>query len=305
MQRRLGAIGLYYAEPVAITEAQALRIQLIGTQVAGLRMQHDMRNQLGNKIRELEGANAYLTQANQEMKQLDRLKGNFMSAVSHELRTPLTSIMGFAELLEDEIGGPLSDTQREFVQRVQAASGDLLDIVDNVLDFMRLEAGSFQLTPQQADLGAIVRRVLPGFSHELDSKGLTLATEFPDEPLIARVDTRRLHQVVKNLLSNAIKFTPGQGRLTLRLAREGDMARFELADTGIGIEGEHLPRLFDKFYQADPGLTRTYGGVGLGLAVVKASVEAHGGCIAVDSQPGHGSTFRVTLPLAGPAGDEA
>jgi signal transduction histidine kinase len=290
---------------VKLTEVQALRIQLIGTQVAGLRMQHDMRDQLGNKIRELEGANAYLTQANQEMKQLDRLKGNFMSAVSHELRTPLTSIMGFAELLEDEIGGPLSETQREFVQRVQAASGDLLDIVDNVLDFMRLEAGSFQLTPQQADLVAIVDRVLPGFTHELASKGLRLTTAFPDGPLIARVDTRRLHQVVKNLLSNAIKFTPGQGELTLALAQQGDMARLELRDTGIGIASEHLPRLFDKFFQADPGLTRTYGGVGLGLAVVKASVEAHGGCIAVDSEPGRGSTFVVTLPLAGPAGDEA
>jgi signal transduction histidine kinase len=304
MHRRLGAIGLYYAEPVKLTESQALRVQLIGTQVAGLRMQHDMRDQLGNKIRELEGANAYLTQANREMKQLDRLKGNFMSAVSHELRTPLTSIMGFAELLEDEIGGPLSETQREFVQRVQGASSDLLDIVDNVLDFMRLEAGTFQLTPQQADVVEVVKRVLPGFSHDLCSKGLTLTTRFPDESLIARVDTRRLHQVVKNLLSNAIKFTPGEGALTLTLARQGDMARFEMSDTGIGIAPEHLPRLFDKFYQADPGLTRTYGGVGLGLAVVKATVEAHEGAIAVDSQPGRGSTFIVTLPLAGPALDE-
>jgi signal transduction histidine kinase len=147
--------------------------------------------------------------------------------------------------------------------------------------------------------------VLPGFTHELASKGLRLTTAFPDGPLIARVDTRRLHQVVKNLLSNAIKFTPGQGELTLALAQQGDMARLELRDTGIGIASEHLPRLFDKFFQADPGLTRTYGGVGLGLAVVKASVEAHGGCIAVDSEPGRGSTFVVTLPLAGPAGDEA
>ena len=304
MHRRMGAIGLYFSQRLELSEAQQLRLQLIGTQIAGLRIQSDMRSQLGHKIRELEGANDYLTRANEEMKQLDRLKGNFMSAVSHELRTPLTSIMGFTELLEDEIGGPISPEQREFLQKVQDASTDLLDIVDNVLDFMRLEANTFRLTVHEADLAEVVQRVLPPFESVIESKLLTLHTEFPDEPLVARLDSRRLHQVVKNLLSNAIKFTSDQGRVSLTLRRKGDLAVFEVSDTGIGISSEHLPRLFDKFYQVEPGLTRTYSGVGLGLAVVKACVEAHEGTIQVYSQPGVGSTFTVTMPLAGPDWDE-
>jgi signal transduction histidine kinase len=301
MHRRLGAIGLYYAEPVELTQEQMLRVQLIATQIAGVRIQHDMRRQLGNKIQELEGANAYLSRANEEMMQLDRLKGNFMSAVSHELRTPLTSIMGYMELLEDEIAGPLGDRQREFVGQVQDASYALLNIVDNVLDFVRLEAGTFQLTLQEADLAEVIQRAASILQPQLEASGLTLELDFPDEPLVTRVDIRRLSQALLNLLANAYKFTPAGGKVWLRVRDAGEKVVIEVADTGIGIDPAHLPFLFDKFFQVDPGLTRNYRGVGLGLAIVKAFIEAHEGTITVTSAPGEGSVFSIALPRQGVA----
>lgn len=301
LHKRLGAVGLYFAEPVRLDAEQAMRVQLIGTQIAGVYMQHEMRRQLGNKIAELEDANAYLQQANEELSQVDRLKGNFMSAVSHELRTPLTSIMGFAELLEDEVGGPLSDQQRRFVNQVQDASHNLLGIVDNVLDFMRLESGTFQLIVQEADLTEVIREAAATTSPQMGASDLTLHLELGSAPVIARVDVRRLHQTVLNLIHNAVKFTPAGGQITLGLRQTEHEVHLDVGDSGIGIGPDHLPRLFEKFFQVEPGLTRRYGGVGLGLPIVKAFVEAHGGHVAVTSRLGQGSTFTISLPLAGPA----
>jgi signal transduction histidine kinase len=299
MHRRFGAIALYYADPTPVTEAKSLRFQLIATQIAGMRIQQELRSQLGAKIQELAGANAFLIEANEEMKHLDRLKGNFMSAVSHELRTPLTSIMGYMELLEDEISGPLTPKQAEFVTHVQDASQTLLGIVDNVLDYVRLEAGSFELTVQDTDMRDVIDRALGSLKPQLEASDLRLEMEMPAEPLVARIDIRRMGQVMLNLLANAIKFTPAGGRLAVRLRQEGTSLRIEVADSGIGIAPEHQVRLFEKFYQVEPGLTRSYGGVGLGLAIVKAFVEAHGGCVGIESALGAGSTFWITMPVGG------
>ncbi|MNS40465.1 Alkaline phosphatase synthesis sensor protein PhoR [compost metagenome] len=249
----------------------------------------------------LEDTARMLQAQNEELQHLDKLKSGFMSAVSHELRTPLTSIIGYTELLEDEVGGPLSPEQHDFVSRMQGASEALLGIVDNVLDYVRLEAGTFQLTVQEADLEGVLHRAVQLVGPQFAVNHTNLVMECPDEPVVASVDTRRLTQVITNLLGNAAKFTPAGGTVTLQLRRAGDEIEIRVCDTGIGIQPEHLPRLFDKFFQGDGTLTRRYGGVGLGLAVAKAFVEAHAGRIAVESQPGHGAAFTVCLPATGSA----
>lgn len=239
-----------------------------------------------------------LAAANQRLQELDRLKGDFINAASHELRTPLTSIMGYAEFLEDEIAGPLNPAQHDFTHQIQESCRRLQRIVDDMLDFARMEAGTFHLLFQDTSLGGLVHAELASLRPQAQEAQLELAIDLPDEPLAVRADPKRLGQVLLNLVSNAIKFSPPGGRVRVSALREEDMARISVSDTGIGIAPEHLPRLFDKFFQVDPSLTRERGGAGLGLSISKVLVEAHGGRIGVTSEPAKGSTFWFSLPLA-------
>jgi|GEM_PF-1665814 len=239
------------------------------------------------------------------LRELDRLKGDFINSASHELRTPLTSITGYAEFLEDEVGGPLSEDQRGFVTQIQEGAKRLQRIVDDMLDFARLEAGSFKLVAREADLGLLVQEELAFVQPQAHDAHVTLRTEVPSEPLRVPMDPSRIGQVLLNLLGNAIKFTPAGGEVTIALRSERDGVRVEVRDTGIGISEEHLGRLFQKFFQVDPSMTREHGGAGLGLSIAKALVEAHGGRIGVTSQLGKGSTFWFTLPQLGEIDESA
>ncbi len=238
------------------------------------------------------------------LRELDRLKGDFINSASHELRTPLTSITGYSEFLEDEVGGPLTADQRGFVTQIQEGAKRLQRIVDDMLDFARLEAGSFKLVVREADLGLLVQEELAFVQPQAQDARVTLRTELPSEALRVPMDPSRIGQVLLNLLGNAIKFTPAGGEVTIAVRRERDKVRVEVRDTGIGISADHLERLFQKFFQVDPSMTRERGGAGLGLSIAKALVEAHGGAIGVTSRIGHGSVFWFTLPRVGEV-DEA
>jgi signal transduction histidine kinase len=170
--------------------------------------------------------------------------------------------------------------------------------VDDIIDFARVEAGTFHIVRQEADLGALVRGEVASMMPLAQRGQLTLSCRLPDAPVRARIDPQRVGQVLLNLVGNALKFTKAGGRVDVELAVREAEAVITVRDTGIGVQDEHLPRLFDKFYQVDPSSTREYGGAGLGLAVSKALVEAHGGKIGVASRPGEGSEFYFTLPLA-------
>lgn len=233
------------------------------------------------------------------LRELDLLKGDFINAASHELRTPLTSITGYAEFLEDEVGGPLTTDQRGFVTQIQEGAKRLQRIVDDMLDFARLEAGSFKLVLREADLGLLIQEELGFVQPQAQEANLTLRTELPSAPLRVPMDPSRIGQVLLNLLGNAIKFTPSGGTVTIALGTEGDSVRVEVRDTGIGISEAYVGRLFQKFFQVDPSMTRERGGAGLGLSIAKALVEAHGGRIGVESRPGVGSIFWFTLPRLG------
>lgn len=233
----------------------------------------------------------------QTLRELDRLKGDFINAASHELRTPLTSITGYAEFLEDEVAGALSTDQRGFVSQIQEGAKRLQRIVDDMLDFARLEAGSFKLVVREADLVQLVQEELSFVQPQAYEARVTIRTELPAGPLMVRMDPSRIGQVLLNLLGNAIKFTSANGEVTISLHVEETEVRLEVRDTGIGIAPEHVDRLFQKFFQVDASMTRERGGAGLGLSIAKALIQEHGGRIGVRSQPGAGSTFWFTLPL--------
>ncbi|MFP5503347.1 MAG: sensor histidine kinase, partial [Candidatus Sericytochromatia bacterium] len=214
---------------------------------------------------------------------LDQLKQNFLSAASHELRTPLTAIGGFAEFLEDEFAGPLTEGQRHYVAQIQEGRRRLQCVVDDLLDFARLEAGTFSLIPHEADLVRLIEGMIASHLSQAEAADVRLEAALPAAPVILTMDARRVEQVLNNLVGNAIKFSRPGGcvRVALELPEEG--VCLTVSDTGIGIAPEHQEKVFQRFYQVDPSLTREQGGTGLGLAICSALVEAHGGTIALES----------------------
>jgi PAS domain S-box-containing protein len=248
---------------------------------------------------------AALHEQNNRLQELDALKSNFISTVSHELRTPLATIMGYTEFLEEQIGGHLSPDQRSFVSQILLGARRLELLVDDLLDFARLESGSLRMNCQESDLVQNVREVAESFVPLARAKSITLHASLPEQPLPLRVDGVRIAQVLTNLLSNALKFTPPGGQITLSLECTEEAACIEVQDSGIGISHEHHPYIFERFYQVDPSTTRLHGGAGLGLPISKALIEAHGGRIGVRSQEDQGSTFWFTLPLQGASPETA
>jgi signal transduction histidine kinase len=241
-------------------------------------------------------ASEALSAAYERLKELDQFKSNLLNAVSHELRTPLTSIQGFAEFLEDGLAGDLNDEQAHFVHQIQQGSRRLGHLVDDLLDAARMEAGTFKLVLEEADLGQVIRESVMSLQPQAKEAGVLLVEEGIDAPIPLRIDAKRMGQVLLNLMGNAIKFTPPGGRITLVLTRGEHEVQVLVQDTGIGIPAGDLPNIFDRFYQIDNSLTRRRGGTGLGLAIAKALVEAHGGTISVHSDRNQGSTFWFTLP---------
>lgn len=231
------------------------------------------------------------------LQELDRLKSNFVNAVSHEIRTPLSSVVGFTEFLEDELGGPLTEQQREFVRQLKAGAKRLEYLVNDLLDFARIEAGSFHLRLEQGQLGSRIQEVVDSFLPQIEAAGLVLQVEVKDAETEVPMDSQRIGQVLINLLSNAIKFTGRGGVIRVRAYRSAESMVVEVHDTGVGIAERDLPRLFERFTQLEPGV-RQGKGTGLGLSISKAIIDAHRGKIGVRSREGLGSVFWFTLPLS-------
>jgi PAS domain S-box-containing protein len=231
-----------------------------------------------------------------QLQALDRYKDEFLSVISHELRTPLNFITGFASILDDEIPGPLNAAQHEAIGRILNGADRMLLLVDDILDFAKIQSGRFELSPTPTPYRPLVEEVLGLLKPLADAKGLSL--EVGDMPALkVSLDAGRIAQVLTNLVGNAIKFTDaGHVRVQARV-QDGRLVT-EVRDTGCGIPAEHLPKLFNRFQQLDMSATRRAGGTGLGLAISKALIQAHDGEIGVTSQPGVGSVFWFALPLA-------
>ncbi|MNR78795.1 Cell-division control histidine kinase PdhS [compost metagenome] len=239
---------------------------------------------------------AELEKANEALRTADRYKDEFLSVISHELRTPLNFITGFASILDDEVAGPLNETQQSYIRKIMNGADRMLELVNNLLDMSRIQAGKLHIEPEPSDYAPIVVEALAPLRPLTDQKQLTLTQEVQETPQLV-IDPRRMTQVLTNLVDNAIKFTPKGGRITVRVRPIGDEVLTEVIDTGPGIDEEGISKLFRPFSQVDMSSTRRVGGTGLGLTISKAFVEAHGGQIGVHSRPGEGSTFWFTLPI--------
>ena len=235
-----------------------------------------------------------LEEQNQQLKELDRVKSLLLNQVSHELRTPLTSLRGYAELLEDNVGGPLTPEQAKFVHQIERSTARLQHLVDDLLDFARIEAGTFRLNVEEHDMRAKVSEIAESLAPQASEAGLHIHMALPEQPVTLKMDAQRIGQVLINLLNNAIKFTPAGGAITVRVSPNGQTVRCEVIDTGPGIPPEDRHKLFVRFSQLENGIRK--GGTGLGLSICKALVEAHGGRIDVESVPGEGANFWFELP---------
>ncbi len=215
--------------------------------------------------------------------------------VSHELRSPLNAILGYTRMLRS---GPVDrDAINNVTAIVERSAKAQLKIIEDLLDSARIITGKLRIEPGPVDLVPVLEAALDTVRSAAEAKGVTLVADFGPLPEQVLGDSTRLQQVVWNLLTNAVKFTPEGGRVELRMEGAADSVRITVSDTGKGIEPEFLPFVFDRFRQADPSIARRYGGLGLGLSLVKHLVELHGGTITAASEgAGRGATFTVTLP---------
>ncbi len=238
---------------------------------------------------------------NRDLERADRLKTEFLANMSHELRTPLNAVIGFSQLLEQQYFGELNDKQLEYVHEIEGAGGHLLDLINDILDLSKIEAGRMELELEVLNLEDLLESCARLVRERAVRAGLDLTLEVVPR-LSVSGDKRKLKQVIVNLLSNAVKFTPPGGRVTLKAhplrrgadVRDGDI-EISVEDTGIGIPLEDQDRLFTPFTQVDGSLARRHEGTGLGLALSKRLTELHGGVIEVRSTPGQGSTFSLRL----------
>jgi signal transduction histidine kinase len=230
--------------------------------------------------------------------ELDRMKAEFMSIATHELKTPINVISGYAELLQERVYGVVNDRQDEALAAVRDQARLLTTLVNQLLDISRLEAGGLRVQMREVELADFFVRIQRSFGPLAERKGIAFRLELdPALPQAIPMDADRLRdQVLGNIISNAVKFTPEGGQIVLRSRPMQDAVAIEVEDTGHGIPADKLPHIFDKFYQV--GEQARSKGAGLGLAIAREVIEAHGGHITAESAPGRGSTFRIVLPLA-------
>jgi len=256
-----------------------------------------LQTELWEHARLLEERNAELRRANEELKRLDQLKSDLVSMVSHELRTPLATIKEFTAILTDQLAGPTTPDQQEYLTIVKSNIERLARIIDDLLDMAKIEAGRVMLSKGFLHAGGAIEQVVESMRPLAESKHIELAVNVPKEPIGVFADPDKVTQILLNLVSNAIKYTSGPGRVTIAVKEADNEVQFDVTDSGVGIAPEDLPKLFEKFQQ----FRRIAGvsgakGTGLGLAISKRLVELHGGRVWVDSALGKGSTFSFTLP---------
>jgi signal transduction histidine kinase len=282
-------LGITLAAAVLVAELMFLVRRRVYIRMEALRYAEARQRE------ELETAMDTLKVQHEQLQTLDRFRTDFVNAVTHDLRNPLTSIRGYAELLMEEPPDALPQRERGYLGQIEKSTRRLERLVDDMLDFARLDSGNFALGTYSADLGRLLRDIAESFGPQAQTGALALTVVAPEAPLWAEMDVERIERVVGNLLANAIKFTPAGGTIEIRAFQADGHFMCEIEDTGAGIAQEDLPLLFQRFSQLKEG-RKIRSGTGLGLSISKAIVEAHGGRIGVRSVLGEGSVFWFTLP---------
>ena len=276
------------------TETRIINLATVGRNLAQINIS-DLRERL--RADEIRRRSAELETQNRRIQEASRLKSEFLANMSHELRTPLNAILGFAELLHDGQVDPASPTHKEFLGDILSSGRHLLQLINDVLDLAKVEAGKLEFRPEPVTAAKLVGEVLAILRTTAAQKQIRMETQLDPSVAELTVDPARLKQVAYNYLSNALKFTPIGGSVTLRVKADGDSKfRLEVQDTGIGISPDDLGRLFVEFQQLEAGAAKRHQGTGLGLALTRRLVEAQGGSVGVRSTVGSGSTFHACLP---------
>jgi PAS domain S-box-containing protein len=290
----------------AVRMVMTLRYDNEGAPVGYTTVSRDItdRKELEAKLREytenlealVDSKTGQLQEANALLERANRLKADFLASMSHELRTPLNAILGFADVLREELTGPLNEQQRQFTRDILESGRQLLNLINDILDLSKVDAGKMKLNAEEVELSGIFDEVQTIVQGMAVRKGLALS--FREEPagLRVRCDRVKLLQILYNLLSNAVKFTAAGGSVRVESERREGAVHFRVIDTGVGIPADALELIFEEFRQVDARLSREYGGTGLGLALTKKYVELHGGTITVESQEGKGSVFTFMIP---------
>jgi signal transduction histidine kinase/ActR/RegA family two-component response regulator len=268
------------------TEAARLHVEELSRYIGQLQRSEESRGQL---LLRAERARAEAEAAN-------RIKDEFLATLSHELRTPLTSLLGWSSVLRE--GKRDAKVLAQGLDAIDRNARVQAQLIDDLLDVSRIVSGKLNLDVRPLDIASVARAAINVVQPAADAKGITL--DYYAEPGLGAIsaDSARVHQIIWNLLSNAVKFTPHSGKISLRVEQDETDARVTVKDSGQGIDAEFLPRVFDRFRQADSSTTRSFGGLGLGLAIVRHLVELHGGTVSAQSDGvGKGATFTVTFPL--------
>jgi len=299
-KRRLGVLSLSRSlddapsgstsEPTDLaTSLCAIAIERAENKKALLRTNQALEEKIRARTRDLK-------EALQQAREADRIKSSFLATMSHELRTPLNSIIGFTGILRQELPGPLNPEQKKQLGLVQHSSQHLLELINDVLDLSKIEAGQLTVRKEPFSLPGLLSSLHQTLEPSARAKGLEFKFSLPPGPLILESDERRVRQILLNLLNNAIKFTR-KGAVNLTVAQEGEVLQISVEDTGPGIQEDDLESIFQPFSQAESGLTRHHEGTGLGLTISLRLVELLDGSLDVESRIGVGSVFRVRFPI--------
>jgi signal transduction histidine kinase len=276
-------------------ELQGKNVELLDAAARARDMESEARDHL-----------ARAREANERLEQLDRLRNQYLRNVSHEFRTPLTVIRGYGEHLMNE-GSPTDGSISDVMRVIVESCDQIIDMVDTLIEVGRIEdEGARSLSLRSVDLGEVAAASVDPLRLRAAKKGVELELEFPPQPVRVHGDPALLDHLVRKLVDNALKYSDPGGRVVVRGRREDSFGTLEVQDSGVGIPPEHIPRIFDKFYMVDGGLTRRRRGAGVGLYLAREIVRLHHGTIEVESQPGKGSVFQVRLPgplVAGPIPD--
>ena len=280
----------YFVKPVNMDEMKTTIVNALRQQ----RLSRENKRLVDN----LQQSNKLLFEANKQLKKATEAKSAFLASMSHELRTPLNAVIGFSELMLDGVPGEINDEQRQCLSDILSSGQHLLNLINDVLDLSKVEAGKVELRLENLNLVDIINNTIQTVTPILDDKRHKLKVSIEAGLPQIHADKNKLRQIFLNLLSNAIRFTPAGGKLGIEVSRQGDWCQVSVVDNGIGIMKEDQERIFEAFTQVENPPDKKRRGTGLGLALTKQFVEIIGGRIWVESKYGKGSKFTFTLPLA-------